>query len=66
MSIGLELAGSIHEAVILEANGVHFHGPVHEDKSGAFASFEDPDENPSISRSLTGHVEQGEGQYQQA
>src|SRR6202030_2126235 len=38
MSIGLELTGSIHEAVrVLEAKGVHFNEPiVNEGKAGSF------------------------------
>src|SRR5205814_5894553 len=44
MTIGLELSGSIHEAVkTLEAKGVKFSGPINEGKSGSFAGFEDPD-----------------------
>jgi len=68
MSIGLELEGSIHEAVkVLEGKGVRFHGPVNEAKSGAFVSFEDPDGNLLYIAQLNwGHVNQGEGQYQRA
>src|SRR5262247_832893 len=34
MAIGLELSGSIHEAVqTLESKGVRFHGPVNEGKA---------------------------------
>jgi catechol 2,3-dioxygenase-like lactoylglutathione lyase family enzyme len=68
MSIGLELSGSIHEAVeALKAKGVRFHGPVHEDKAGAFAAFEDPDGNQLYLAQLNWkHVEKGEGQYQHA
>jgi predicted enzyme related to lactoylglutathione lyase len=66
MAIGLELDGSIHEAVkALEAKGVRFHGPVNEGKAGAFAGFEDPDGNQLYLAQLNWrHVEQGEGQYQ--
>src|SRR5436190_22409943 len=47
MNIGLELSGSIHEAMkVLEAKGVKFLSPVNEGKSGSFVSFEDPDGNP--------------------
>jgi catechol 2,3-dioxygenase-like lactoylglutathione lyase family enzyme len=65
MSIGLELSGSIQEAVkTLQSKGVHFQGPIHDGKSGAFAWFEDPDGNPIYLAQLNwGHVEQGEGQY---
>jgi catechol 2,3-dioxygenase-like lactoylglutathione lyase family enzyme len=68
MTIGLELAGSVHEAVKrLEAKGVHFAGGVEEGKSGSFAHFEDPDGNPLYLAQLNwSHVSQGQGQYQQA
>jgi catechol 2,3-dioxygenase-like lactoylglutathione lyase family enzyme len=67
MAIGLELSGSIHEAMrTLEAKGVQFPSPVNEGKSGSFAQFEDPDGNPLYLAQLNwGHVNQGEGQYQQ-
>ena len=66
MSIGLELSGSIHEAVAeLEAKGVRFAGPVVEGKSGSFAYFEDPDGNTLYLTQLKWeHVKQGEGCYQ--
>lgn len=68
MSIGLELDGSIHEAMkALEAKGVKFHGPVNEGKSGSFVGFEDPDGNQLYLAQLNWrHVEKGEGQYQHA
>lgn len=68
MSIGLELSGSIHEAVrALEAKGVKFDGVVNEGKAGSFVSFEDPDGNPLYLAQLTwSHVNQGEGEYQHA
>lgn len=68
MSIGLELEGSIHEAVkTLKARGVRFHGPVNEGKAGSFASFGDPDGNLIYITELNwSHVKKGEGQYQQA
>jgi catechol 2,3-dioxygenase-like lactoylglutathione lyase family enzyme len=68
MSIGLELEGSIHEAVkTLKARGVRFHGLVNEGKAGSFASFEDPDGNLIYITELNwSHVKKGEGQYQQA
>jgi catechol 2,3-dioxygenase-like lactoylglutathione lyase family enzyme len=68
MAIGLELSGSIHEAVkTLTANGVKFSGPVNEGKAGSFVSFEDPDGNLLYLAQLNwSHVKQGEGEYQQA
>src|SRR5262249_32332219 len=46
MAIGLELTGSIHEAMkTLAAKGVRFHGPANEAKAGSFVSFNDPDGN---------------------
>lgn len=66
MAIGLELSGSIHEAVkTLEAKGVRFLGSVEEGKAGSFVSFEDPDGNLLYLAELKwSHVQQGEGQYQ--
>jgi catechol 2,3-dioxygenase-like lactoylglutathione lyase family enzyme len=68
MEIGLELEGSIRDAVrVLEAKGVQFHGPIHEDASGSFAFLEDPDGNPIYLAELKwGQVGEGEGQYQNA
>jgi catechol 2,3-dioxygenase-like lactoylglutathione lyase family enzyme len=68
MSIGLELSGSIEEAVRkLEAKGVQFTSVATEAKAGKFASFEDPDGNQLYLAELDWkHVSQGEGQYQQA
>lgn len=68
MSIGLELEGSIHEAMkALQKKGVHFNGPVNESKSGSFVAFEDPDGNPLYLAQLNWkHVEKGQGQYQHA
>lgn len=68
MAIGLELSGSIEEAVRrLEAKGVRFAGIVNEAKAGKFAQFEDPDGNLLYLAELTwSHVDQGEGKYQQA
>jgi catechol 2,3-dioxygenase-like lactoylglutathione lyase family enzyme len=65
MSIGLELEGSINDAVrALEARGVTFHG-IDRGKSGAFAHFVDPDGNSLYLAELNwGHVEGGEGRYQ--
>ena len=66
LSIGLELSGSIREAVAqLEAKGVQFQGGIREGKSGAFAHFTDPDGNPIYLAQLNWrHVEEGEGKYQ--
>src|SRR5438874_85382 len=68
MAIGLELAGSIEDAVkTLASRGVHFHGPIQRDKSGAFAFFDDPDGNRLYVVELDrSHVQKGEGQYQHA
>lgn len=69
MSIGLELTGSIHEAVrVLEAKGVKFNEPViNEGKAGSFVSFSDPDGNLLYLAQLNwSHVEQGEGKYQES
>jgi len=67
MAIGLELSGSIDEAVgRLESQGVKFHGPVNRGKAGAFAGFEDPDGNQLYLAELNwSHVNQGEGKYQE-
>ncbi len=67
MTIGLELSGvSIHDAVSrLQARGVQFQGPVHEDKAGSFAAFTDPDGNRLYLAELNwSHVGQGEGKHQ--
>ena len=68
MSIGLELTGSIEEAMkALESRGVRFHGVADEGKAGKFAHFEDPDGNSLYLAQLDWkHVNQGEGQYQHA
>jgi catechol 2,3-dioxygenase-like lactoylglutathione lyase family enzyme len=68
MSIGLELSGSIEEAMRqLEAKGVRFTSVATEAKAGKFASFEDPDGNQLYLAELDWkHVSQGEGQYQSA
>jgi catechol 2,3-dioxygenase-like lactoylglutathione lyase family enzyme len=67
-SIGLELSGSIEEAMkILESRGVTFHGLRNEGKAGKFAGFSDPDGNQLYLAELNWkHVNQGEGQYQHA
>ena len=68
MAIGLELSGSIHEAVkILESKGVTFHGPINEGKAGSFVGFEDPDGNQLYLAQLNwSHVKEGQGEYQHA
>jgi catechol 2,3-dioxygenase-like lactoylglutathione lyase family enzyme len=68
MSIGLELSGSIDEAVkTLEARGVRFDTRVDEGKAGKFAHFHDPDGNSLYLAQLDwNHVNQGEGRYQHA
>jgi predicted enzyme related to lactoylglutathione lyase len=68
MTIGLELAGSIHDAVkTLEAKGVQFPKGVEAGKAGSFAHFEDPDGNSLYLTELNwSHVDQGEGKYQHA
>jgi catechol 2,3-dioxygenase-like lactoylglutathione lyase family enzyme len=68
MAIGLELSGSIDEAVRkLEAKGVRFEGIVNEGKAGKFAHFQDPDGNTLYLAELDwSHVDQGEGKYQHA
>jgi catechol 2,3-dioxygenase-like lactoylglutathione lyase family enzyme len=65
MSIGLELAGSIEEAMrTLEAKGVKFDGLADDGKAGKFAGFTDPDGNQLYLAELNwSHVGQGEGQY---
>ena len=66
MAIGLELAGSMQEAIkALESKGVKFQGSANEGKAGAFVGFEDPDGNQLYLAQLDwSHVKQGEGQYQ--
>jgi catechol 2,3-dioxygenase-like lactoylglutathione lyase family enzyme len=68
MAIGLELSGSIVEAVkTLEAKGIHFHQAVNEGKAGAFVSFNDPDGNLLYLAELRrSHIDKGEGVYQEA
>ena len=68
MSIGLELSGSMQEAVrVLEARGVRFLNQANEGKAGSFVSFEDPDGNLLYLAELRrSHIEKGEGQYQGA
>jgi catechol 2,3-dioxygenase-like lactoylglutathione lyase family enzyme len=65
MSIGLELTGSIHDAVkALEAKGVQFQGAVNEGKGGSFVGFSDPDGNQLYLAQLNWkHVDQGTGAY---
>lgn len=66
MAIGLELSGSIDDAVSkLKAKGVQFTSIVKEDKAGKFANFTDPDGNPLYLAELTwSYVKKGEGEYQ--
>jgi catechol 2,3-dioxygenase-like lactoylglutathione lyase family enzyme len=68
MAIGLELTGSIEDAMAkLGAKGVKFSGVVNEGKAGKFAHFEDPDGNTLYLAELQwSHVKQGEGEYQEA
>ena len=69
MAIGLQLKGSIRDAVsALKTKGVHFQGDVlNEGKAGSFIGFEDPDGNQLYLAELNwSHVEKGEGQYQPA
>ena len=68
MAIGLELEGSIHDAVAsLTAKGVKFDHAVNEGKAGSFVGFHDPDGNQLYLAQLDmNHVRQGDGQYQHA
>jgi catechol 2,3-dioxygenase-like lactoylglutathione lyase family enzyme len=69
MAIGLQLKGSIREAVsTLKTKGVRFQGDVvNEAKAGSFIGFEDPDGNQLYLAELDwSHVEKGEGEYQPA
>jgi catechol 2,3-dioxygenase-like lactoylglutathione lyase family enzyme len=68
MAIGLELTGSMRDAVqALEAKGVRFHQAVNEGKAGSFVSFDDPDGNLLYLAELRqSHIEKGEGVYQGA
>ncbi len=68
MAIGLELSGSIRDAIAtLESRGVKFSGGANDGKAGAFVSFEDPDGNLLyIAELRRSHIEQGEGEYQAA
>ena len=66
MAIGLQLKGSIRDAVsALKAEGVRFQGDVvNEANAGSFIGFEDPDGNQLYLAELNwSHVEKGEGQY---
>ena len=68
MTIGLELTGKIEDAMkALESKGVKFEGVSDEGKAGKFAHFHDPDGNTLYLAELNwSHVNEGEGQYQQA
>ena len=65
MAIGLELTGSIEDAVReLSAKGVKFSPIRNDGKAGKFAGFEDPDGNSLYLAELNwSHVDQGEGAY---
>lgn len=65
MSIGLELSGTLDDAMReLERRGVKFSSVSGEGKAGRFAGFEDPDGNPLYLAQLDwSHVDQGEGEY---
>jgi len=68
MTIGLELDGSIDEAVkTLKRRGIQFLGAINRGKAGAFVAFEDPDGNLLYITELNwSHVNKGEGKYQHA
>jgi len=69
MAIGLQLKGSISDAVsALKAKGVRFQGEViNEGKAGSFIGFEDPDGNQLYLAEVNwSHVEKGEGKYEPA
>ena len=69
MAIGLQLKGSISDAVAaLKAKGVRFQGDVvNEGKAGSFIGFEDPDGNQLYLAEVNwSHIEKGEGQYEPA
>ena len=68
MAIGLELAGSLQDAIkALAAKGVRFQDNANEGKAGAFVGFEDPDGNQLYLAQLDwSHIQKGEGQYQGA
>jgi catechol 2,3-dioxygenase-like lactoylglutathione lyase family enzyme len=65
MAIGLELDGSIDDAVAsLQAKGLQFTSPVNRSKAGSFVGFDDPDGNPLYLAQLNmSHVNEGEGEY---
>jgi catechol 2,3-dioxygenase-like lactoylglutathione lyase family enzyme len=68
MAIGLELEGSIDDAVAaLEARGVRFTTPISRAKAGSFVGFRDPDGNQLYLAQLDwSHVNQGDGEYSHA
>jgi len=69
MAIGLQLTGSIREAVsVLRSKGVQFQGDiVSEGKAGSFIGFEDADGNQLYLAEVNWeHIEKGEGTYQPA
>ena len=64
MAIGVQLEGSIREAVsTLKAKGVRFQGDIiNEGKAGSFIGFEDPDGNQLYLAELNWcHVEKRRG-----
>lgn len=65
MAIGLELEGSIDDAITrLAAKGVQFEGQVNRGKAGSFAGFRDPDGHQLYLAQLEmAHVNEGEGKY---
>jgi len=68
MAIGLELTGSIEDAMKkLGAKGLAFQEVVNEGKAGKFVGLEDPEGNMLYLAELSwSHVNQGEGKYQHA
>ena len=68
MAIGLELTGSIEDAMKkLGAKGLEFQEVVNEGKAGKFVGLEDPEGNMLYLAELSwSHVNQGEGKYQHA
>ena len=68
MSIGLELEGSIDEAVAnLQQRGLTFEGPINRAKAGAFIGFSDPDGHSLYLGQLNMmHINAGQGEYSHA
>lgn len=65
MAIGLELAGSMDDAIrALQAKGVQFQVSGSDGKAGRFVPFTDPDGNALYLAQLDPrHINQGEGKY---